>query len=84
MPLFSELVSVTNLTLTEPCLRNGSTVSFRCGVAGFPRPDIEFLRNGFVIITPQQKQFENFLWKYYNEVCKNCLRVKLNINALIG
>ena len=63
-------MSVTNLTLTESCLIDGSTVSIHCGVKGFPRPIIEFLKND-IVITPGQGQFENFMWEFYNQVLLN-------------
>ena len=61
-------VSVTGLTLSLPCLKEGQYVTLRCNITGFPRPEIQFYFND-VPITPGMGDFANFIeQRFYDEV----------------
>ena len=59
--------SVVGLSLNETCLEEGTTVSLRCNIRGFPHPSIEFQQNG-IEVTPGEGEFENIVLEYYNQV----------------
>ena len=59
-------VSVIGLSLNETCLKEGSNVSIRCNIRGFPRPRIKFRKND-VEITPEVGMFENILLEFYDQ-----------------
>lgn len=61
-----EPVLVIGLSLNETCLKEGSTVSLRCEIRGFPRPSIEFRQNDKGI-TPGSGLFENIFFEFYNQ-----------------
>ena len=63
----SEPVSVIGLSLNDTCLKEGSNVSVRCEVKGFPRPSVEFQLNGIPII-PGRGAFQNFVLEFYDQV----------------
>ena len=67
MYLDSEPYSVTGLSLNDTCLKEGSTVSLRCEVQGFPRPSVEFQLNS-IPITPGRGTFQNFVQEFYDQV----------------
>ena len=62
-----EPTSVIGLTLNDTCLKEGSTVSIRCHVGGFPRPNIDFRRND-IIIDPRSPGFDNYMMDFFDEV----------------
>ena len=49
----------------------GSDVSIRCNIRGFPRPEIEFRLNGTAII-PGMGKFKNYMLEFYDQVSTNC------------
>ena len=59
-----------SLNLSEACLKEGGNVSLRCYVNGFPRPSIQFLHNGNLII-PGEGEFKNFVQEYFEVSMKN-------------
>ena len=63
----SEPVSITGLSLNETCLKEGSSISIRCNIRGFPRPTIEFHKNGDKI-TPEVGIFLNIFLEFYDQV----------------
>ena len=59
--------SITGLSLNDTCLKEGSSVSIRCNIRGFPRPSIEF-RKGNTRIAPEAGMFdENILLEFYDQ-----------------
>ena len=63
-----EPISVIGLSLNETCLKEGSNVSIRCNVIGFPRPRIEFRKNDIEITPgPEVGTFENILLEFYDQ-----------------
>ena len=64
-----ESTSVIGLTLNDTCLKEGSTVSLRCNVQGFPRPSVNFQRNDIDIVP----ESENYELEYYDQVIVNYL-----------
>ena len=75
MYLDSEPYSVIGLSLNDTCLKEGSMVSLRCEVQGFPRPSVEFQLNG-IPITPGIGTFQNFVQEFYNQVSIICIYAK--------
>ena len=57
------------LSLNDTCLKEGSNISFRCEIKGFPRPSVEFQLNGIPII-PGKGEFQNFVLEFYDQVRK--------------
>ena len=62
-----EPISVVGLKLNDTCLKNGSTVSLRCEVRGFPRPRIDFHQNN-ILIAPGSLGFDNYMLEFYDQV----------------
>ena len=63
----SEPVSAIGLSLNDTCLKEGSNVSVRCEVKGFPRSSVEFQLNSIPII-PGRGAFQNFVLEFYDQV----------------
>ena len=63
----SEPISVIGLSLNDTCLKEGSSISIRCNIRGFPRPGIEFRKND-IEITPEIGMFQNILLEFYDQV----------------
>ena len=59
-------ISVFGLSLSESCLKEGSSVFIQCNVSGFPRPRIDFRKNN-IKITPEAGMFENILLEFYDQ-----------------
>ena len=59
-------ISVIGLSLNESCLKEGSSVSIRCNVRGFPQPRIKFRKHN-IEITPGAGMFENILLEFYDQ-----------------
>ena len=63
----SEPVSIIGLSLNETCLKEDSSISIQCNIRGFPRPRIEFHKNGDEI-TPEVGMFSNIFLEFYDQV----------------
>ena len=56
-------MSVIGLSLNDTCLKEGSTVSLKCEIRGFPRPSVDFRQNGMNVTST----FENAQLEFYNQ-----------------
>ena len=62
-----EPVYILGLSLNETCLKEGSDISIRCNIKGFPRPNIEFRKNDAEIAS-EEGLFQNILIEFYDQV----------------
>ena len=61
-------VSVTNLTLSFACLKQGQDLTLRCKISGFPRPMVTFSFGG-TPITPGEGIYAGYIERtFYDEV----------------
>ena len=60
-------MSVIGLSLNDTCLKEGSTVSVKCEIRGFPRSSVDFRQNGMNVTST----FENVQLEFYNQASIN-------------
>ncbi len=61
-------VSVVELTLSFTCLKQGTDLTLRCNINGFPRPTVTFSFDGNAI-TPGEGIYDGYIERtFYDEV----------------
>ena len=75
-------ISAIGLSLNESCLKEGSSVSIRCNVRGFPHPRIDFHKNN-IEITPEAGMFENILLEFYDQARNNKIYLTVTVISII-